>query len=306
MLKEISPQVGNSPSKLVADVWIYPIYMTVACLFTAGLNIVHTKYILQISPRMELFIVPLAAGAIFGYLTARIRLANAFGEESSDWMIYSKYILFSCLVTSSLNVVHTDWVLHKELSLDLFAAPIIAGVFFGYLLARIKTLNKKLLRLATTDIMTELCNRMHFDNQLNRQIQHIKRHGGTFSIIYIDVDNFKQINDRYGHHVGDKVLVRLADHIRGQRKSKDIIARYGGDEFIILSPGTNRNDAEIMAERLKNSILELSNDGIPAVSCSFGVVEYGSTLSNTHNLLLTVDKALYKAKNLGRNSVATA
>jgi len=291
------------PSKVA---WIYPIYISVACLFTAGLNIVHTKYILKIPTRSELFIIPILAGIVFGLISARIRLENYQQQHKCDWVVYSKYILFSCLVTSSINVVHTDWVLQQGLSLDLFIAPVIAGVFFGYLLARVKTLNNRLLHLASTDIMTKLYNRMQFDIQLSRQIRKIERHGGTFSIIYIDVDNFKQINDNYGHQIGDKVLISIAEHIRQVRKHNDIVARYGGDEFIILSPNTNIDTAARLAEQLKNSIYQLEDKELPAFSCSFGVAEYDKDKNNNHNLIKAVDKALYKAKNRGRNSVVAA
>lgn len=288
------------------DYSIYPLYMVISCLFTAGLNIVHTKYILQIEPNVELFIVPVAAGLIFGYLTARIRLTSYRVADHGEFQVFAKYILFSCLVTAALNVVHTEWVLNKPLSLELFIAPVIAGVFFGYLLARVKTLNNKLMRLATTDIMTKLCNRMQFDNILSREIEKTKRYGGTFSVIYFDIDNFKTINDQFGHHIGDQVLTALADHINRVKRKSDIVARYGGDEFIILAPASELGSAQRLAELLKSSIEKMELQGLPRFSCSFGVVQYSQQQSSTDSLLLAVDKALYQAKHLGRNSVVAA
>jgi len=302
MFKEMS-QEYIAPS---SETWIYSIYIGVACFFTAGLNIVHTKYILQIPTRPALFIVPIVAGVIFGYVCARIRLDSFRNRHSHGWIIYTKYIIFSCVITSSINVIHTDWILQQGLRLDLFIAPLIAGVFFGYLLARIKTLNNRLLHLASTDIMTKLYNRMQFDIQLSKQIKKIQRHGGTFSIIYIDVDNFKQINDTFGHQTGDKVLMTVAEHIRAASEHNNIVARYGGDEFIILSPNTDIHRAAQLAEQLKNSIIRLSENELPPFSCSFGVTEYNDNNNNNHSLIKAVDKALYKAKNRGRNSVVAA
>ena len=288
------------------DYWIYPLYILVSCLFTSGLNIVHTKYVLQIESNTQLYIVPIVAGVIFGYLTARIRLSSYRIAEHGDLKIFIKYIVFACLVTGALNVVHTEWVLNKSLSVELFIAPIIAGIFFGYLLARIKTLNNKLLRLATTDIMTKLCNRMQFDNYLSREIEKTKRYGGTFSVIYFDVDNFKEINDQYGHHTGDRVLTALADLINQAKRKSDLLARYGGDEFIILAPSTELAAAQRQAELLKQSIEKMENNDLPKFSCSFGVVEYNQHQTSTDSLLMAVDKALYQAKHLGRNNVVTA
>lgn len=285
------------------DFWIYPLYIITACTFTAGLNIVHSKYILEIPLTAQLFIVPTIAGVIFGYLAARIRQQGQRLADLNDWHIFAKYILFGCLVTSGLNVVHTEWVLDEPLSAELFVAPLIAGIFFGYLLARIKTLNNRLLKLATTDMLTQLCNRMQFDNLLTQEIDKVKRYGGTFSVIYFDIDNFKQINDQYGHLVGDKVLSSLANHIESTKRKSDILARYGGDEFIILAPSTNLESAEKQAKLLKHSVEDLQIDNLPKLSCSFGVTEFNEEHHNNNVLISVVDKALYAAKNRGRDTV---
>ena len=288
------------------DFWVYPLYILIACVFTAGLNIIHSKYILGIELTASLFIVPTVAGIIFGYLAARIRMQGYRVNDFSDWRIFTKYILFACLVTSGLNVAHTELVLNETLSSELFIAPLIAGVFFGYLLARIKTLNNRLLKLATTDMLTQLCNRMQFDNYLTREIDKVKRYGGTFSVIYFDIDNFKQINDHYGHLVGDKVLSSLATHIETIKRKSDIFARYGGDEFIILAPSTNLESAEQQAKLLKQSIEKLQIDDLPKLSCSFGVTEYKEEHHNNNVLINVVDKALYTAKSQGRDTVVVA
>ena len=282
---------------------MFALYIITATTFTAGLNIVHTKYILATDLSTPIFIVPTIAGIIFGYLAARIRLQGYRVNDFSDWKVFTKYILFACLVTSGLNVVHTEVVLNERLSAELFIAPLIAGVFFGYLLARIKTLNNRLLKLATTDMLTQLCNRMQFDNYLTQEIEKVKRYGGTFSVIYFDIDNFKQINDQYGHQSGDKVLSSLASHIETIKRKSDIFARYGGDEFIILAPSTNLESAEQQAKLLKDSIEKLQIDDLPKLSCSFGVTEFNEQHHNNKVLINVVDQALYAAKNSGRDTV---
>lgn len=293
-------------NKLLAkryDFWVYPLYIAVACAFTSGLNIIHTKYVLNIALQPNLFIVPLIAGAIFGYLTAKIRMLHYQSMECGNWRIFVKYILFSCLVTSALNVVHTEWMLNAELSGELFVAPIIAGLFFGYLLARIKILNNVLLKLATTDTLTQLHNRMQFDNCLSMEIEKARRYGGTFSVIYFDIDNFKDINDRFGHQAGDKALTALAGHINRFKRKSDILARYGGDEFIILAPSTGAAAAKKLANSLKQAIEQLNIDDLPKLSCSFGVTEYQDNQDSGNALINIVDKALYTAKSSGKDTV---
>jgi len=288
------------------NIWVFALYITIACALTAGLNIVHTKYILGIPLYPDLFIVPTVAGVIFGYLTARIRLASYSAGFQNEWRIFAKYILFSCLVTSGLNIVHTEWVLGKQLSGKLFIASLIAGVFFGYLLARIKSLNNNLLHLATTDPLTQLCNRMQFEVHLSQEIEKVQRYGGTFSLIYFDVDNFKKVNDQFGHQKGDEILSLLASHVNSLKRKCDIFARYGGDELIILAPFTNLESAQKQAELLCQSINNMSLDPIPQISCSFGVVEYAQSTHNADILIGAVDKALYEAKNIGRNCIVAA
>lgn len=288
------------------NIWVFPLYIMIACTLTAGLNIVHTKYILEIALNPDLFIVPTIAGVIFGYLSARIRLASINVGFQYKWQIYAKYIVFSCFVTSGLNIVHTEWVLGKQLSGELFIAPLLAGVFFGYLLARIKTLNNILLHLATTDPLTQLCNRMQFENHLSQEIEKVKRYGGTFSLIYFDVDNFKKVNDQFGHQKGDEVLSLLASHVNSLKQKCDIFARYGGDELIILAPLANLASAQKQAELLCQSINNISLGSIPPISCSFGVVEFVHNHHTADNLIGAADKALYEAKNIGRNCIVTA
>jgi diguanylate cyclase (GGDEF)-like protein len=285
------------------DFWIYAIYIAIACAFTAGLNIIHTKYVLHIPLEANQFIVPSIAGIIFGYLTAINRPVNYKSIETGDWLVFAKYIVFACLVTSGLNVIHTEWLLKISLNSELFIAPLIAGVFFGYLLARIKTLNNMLMKLATTDTLTQLTNRMQFEKCLTMEIEKAKRYGGTFSVIYFDIDNFKDINDRYGHQAGDKTLVSLASHINQIKRKSDILARYGGDEFIILAPATNLAAAAKLANVLKEAIENLEIKDLPKLACSFGVTEYKSELHDTNTLLDLVDKALYEAKNSGKDTV---
>lgn len=300
---------GNAMNRwavVTGTAWVYLTYITVACAITSGLNIVHTKYILGIESDLSLFIVPTIAGIIFGYISARQRLAGPFFYTQAEFYVFAKYIVFSCAVTAVLNIVHTEWILKRPLSGVLFIAPMIAGVFFGYLLARIKTLNNRLALLATTDSLTQTANRPQFEYCLEKAIQLAKRSQNTFSVIYFDIDNFKQVNDAHGHHVGDELLKLIAAEVKRNTRKSDIVARYGGDEFVLLLPNTNLQAAEQHAHHLCREITRFQFHFATEVTCSFGVVEHHSGLDSVLEVLKAADQALYNAKQSGKNRVAVA
>ena len=125
-------------------------------------------------------------------------------------LVYSLYIAISCLFTSGLNIIHAEYMLNIPLTPQAFIAPVFAGLLFGYLLARIKLLQEQMSLVAYTDPLTNIYNRLHFSHFLDSEIDRVKRYGGTFSIIFFDLDQFKEINDEYGHLVGDEVLTEVA------------------------------------------------------------------------------------------------
>ncbi|WP_457640648.1 putative bifunctional diguanylate cyclase/phosphodiesterase [Persephonella sp.] len=157
------------------------------------------------------------------------------------------------------------------------------------------------------DPLTELYNRRTFEDFLRYEVSRAKRKKHRFSLILIDLDNFKYINDTYGHHVGDIVLKSVADILESSVREGDLVARIGGDEFVILLSETDLKTAYKIAERLR---LNLENNKICtfegvviSVNASFGVVEYPTHGTNKEELMMIVDNALYKAKDLGKNIV---
>jgi diguanylate cyclase (GGDEF)-like protein len=159
--------------------------------------------------------------------------------------------------------------------------------------------------MAAIDGMTGLFNRRHFDLLAAAEWERFHRYRRPLSILIVDIDLFKSINDRYGHRVGDRVIVQIAAACRDQQRKPDIIARLGGEEFALLLPETELQGALTVAERLRDiisrNILAIQDDNI-AVTVSIGVGEAraGSTLED---LLDDADMALYEAKGGGRNRV---
>lgn len=216
--------------------------------------------------------------------------------------IYAAYIFLSCLFTAELNVIHSKFLLKLDLTATSFIMPMAAGILFGFLFAHNKLLSDRMAKMAYTDSLTQIYNRLHFNNFLEAEIDKVKRYGGTFSIIFFDLDNFKQINDNHGHLAGDKILEEISDIVGKANRSSDLFARYGGEEFIILAASTNIKGAYEHAQRLKQDI-EQHLFSIGKVTSSFGVTEFIPETDTLSSLVGRADAALYDAKDAGRNCV---
>jgi diguanylate cyclase (GGDEF)-like protein len=159
---------------------------------------------------------------------------------------------------------------------------------------------------ARTDSLTGLANRRHFDEQLRREAAETDRFGGACSLIMIDLDYFKQVNDRFGHEAGDAVLKHVAQVLSDAVRTVDLCARYGGEEIVVLLPQTGHQGAVELAERLRQTLESRPALGagrkIP-VTASFGVATYPTPVPYGDWLVLAADKALYEAKAAGRNCV---
>lgn len=169
--------------------------------------------------------------------------------------------------------------------------------------------NARLETLATTDALTGLYNRGYFMGRAIELFTHSSRYQSSMSVVMIDVDNFKQINDTCGHDFGDKVLQRIAETCGQALRECDIAARYGGEEFVLVLLDTQTNGAKASAERIRCAVanlqLEYHGAAIP-VSASFGVAERMPEDRDLRTLLIRADTALYIAKKSGRNRVVSA
>ena len=161
-------------------------------------------------------------------------------------------------------------------------------------------------RQAITDDLTGLVNRRRFIEALDAEIERARQFGSALTIVLADLDNFKQVNDEFGHHGGDVVLRAFADLIRSHVRDVDVSGRIGGEEFAILLPDTDAGGAARVAERMRRSLNEvaipLSDGAAIHVAASFGVAELGPDQSGD-DLLRAADAALYRAKDAGKNRV---
>lgn len=156
--------------------------------------------------------------------------------------------------------------------------------------------------LAFVDELTKADSRLKFSISINDMIETSRRFESCFVLILFDVDNFKKINDTYGHDYGDIVLKSIAKNVKEQIRKSDIFARWGGEEFVLLLPSTAQEDGVKFAEKIRKNIEEIRFEKISKVTCSFGVVSYAKG-DDEESMIKRADKLLYKAKNAGRNCV---
>ena len=169
--------------------------------------------------------------------------------------------------------------------------------------------NKELHELSITDSLTGLYNRKHLMETLDKEVARSKRHKHDFAVLVIDIDDFKEYNDTYGHLAGDEVLSRLATVLEESVRSCDYVARYGGEEFILVLPEIGPEDGMKAAERIRKKVVRgnFAGDGETIqITVSVGVASYPKDGDDPQSIIRHADSALYKAKESGRNRVVLA
>lgn len=201
---------------------------------------------------------------------------------------------------------------------DLTSSSVLQGVVFtyaslmpviatsGFLLMCGDRLNENLTRLATIDSLTGVFNRRTMTEMANRAIATSKRHDRALSLLILDIDHFKRINDQFGHEAGDMALCRFVELVHEVMRESDVLARIGGEEFVLILPDSDERIAIGVAERIRQQ-LEDSNFSISGwtvpLRVSIGVGTLGPEISNLETLLRETDHAMYEAKRSGRNRV---
>jgi len=215
---------------------------------------------------------------------------------------------FIIYILSEILFFKSTWSTHVIFVIYALPAGILACLLI-YLNFRLKH-NMKLLEIfktqASTDKLTELYNRSYLDPFLDNEIASANKLNKKVSMIMVDMDHFKDINDTYGHILGDHVLTIFAQVVLKCIRKTDIIARYGGDEFIVVLPSTDTETAHAIAERIRREVSltyipPMDDTAISSISCSVGVSTYPTLCNSKSSLIRTSDNALYEAKNSGRN-----
>jgi len=270
----------------------------------------HNQNITVITSDTEILAINKVGLNFFGFST--------FSEFHHKHKFLSK--LFSEIESDTKYVVGIDWItkinFKQHIKVEMYHND-FKQVFYMqvskikknryqvsfYNISRMVAEKDAMVDVAEKDELTQIYNRVKFNKSMSLALREAEVYQETFTITLFDIDYFKQVNDQYGHNVGDRVLVQLSVLVKSQLRDKDIFARWGGEEFIILSQASTQSEAFIVANRLRESIEAFPFDDIGKLTCSFGISQYrDNDIAGT--LLARADEALYKAKENGRNNVS--
>jgi diguanylate cyclase (GGDEF)-like protein len=215
--------------------------------------------------------------------------------------------LIGAIITSLtvLSFIPFTYIMYKANDFGMYIDIILLSLALS---DRMKiTLEKKLIaeKQAKTDIITGLFNRRAYYEISEMEYQRLSRHKRILSVIMFDIDHFKNINDNYGHSIGDKVLKRVGNIVKNLIREYDYAFRMGGDEFLVLLPETNDKQASQLAERIRKEIEDytLEENNKLVITASFGIAQYTQKDTSMEKLTRRADEALYQAKKAGRNRV---
>ncbi|WP_033399289.1 GGDEF domain-containing protein [Thermus islandicus] len=274
--------------------WVLPTahaLIALYLLFTLGYQLLLRPNPLGLSPAAYWVPFFYFSGYLFFPAQRAVRLA----------LLYLLTLLLLALAGSlrgHLQPVHLN-------ALAQFFGSNLAYVALLYLLVRLKEGYLEARLDAHSDFLTGLRNRRYLEQILERELFRLRRYGRPLSLIVLDLDGFKAINDAHGHDVGDRVLQALARCLEGHLRQSDRAVRLGGEEFAVILPETAQPQALRLAERLRRAVEALQVPPVEGLSASFGVVQASPTDSPL-SLLKRADEAMYQAKRLGKNRVESA
>lgn len=223
-----------------------------------------------------------------------------------SWYTTKRFSILLVLISTSGWFIAELAAKSNMLFLILIWNAIVRLVVFStiaYLLSDLKSAYEREKNLAQTDVLTEIVNRRFFWEILQLEYQRSLRYDLCFTLAYLDLDNFKQINDRFGHQTGDKLLKVVAKTMQKQIRQVDTAARLGGDEFAILLPETNYANGEIVLNRLRNHLAEAMAAYSPPVSLSIGAITFVDLPDTVDRTINDVDSLMYRVKNEGKNGI---
>ncbi|MEO8007262.1 MAG: GGDEF domain-containing protein [Betaproteobacteria bacterium] len=270
-------------SKLMFETWVMIVFITWVVWFSGQIY----------SPLLNLYLLPIIASAlIFGKLPTAFKLGA----------------IIACFMFLAYNP-KSKTLLALPLWGEILAisAPMILVAYITTMLAAdIRFAMDKIKQVSDTDELTGAYNMRAFSSVLQRAFRQAVRYGHALSVVMIDSDNLKQINDTHGHESGNRLLQHVVRCIREQLRGSDVMARFGGDEFVVLLPETNLKGALEIAQRIRKSV-EISRfdvrSGHASITVSLGIASYPEDGGNLEVILDKADKAMYRAKQRGRNQV---
>jgi diguanylate cyclase (GGDEF)-like protein len=219
-------------------------------------------------------------------------------------LIYHQFGLKTITFMSILSLTFSLGHIHMALYFTLMGCAL--GLIQGIYIYRITSLYERVKALSITDDLTSLFNRRYFFDILEEETERARRYSRQLYLLLIDIDDFKRVNDTFGHQQGDQILKAFAQHLKNSVRMPDLVARYGGEEFVILMPEADASTANQLAQRLCSEIASYPFvDGVCEydyhLTISIGVAGFPKDADMLSNLLQKADNAMYQAKNNGKN-----
>lgn len=321
---------GLMQSSEVPDIWLafwvgdMVALIVLAPLFASVFLKIYPKPVFRITPLHILekpkpirpFIYKLAAGVAFLTLvmimTARIETLESaflvfFLVIPQMWLTFSESTFRTATSLAILSFLIVVWIyllgLQEYAFVYQFAIAIIATTaYFGVAIPLLATDNEKLRQRVMSDSLTQAASRDYLIQQVQLEIQRCLRGRRVMSLLVIDIDYFKNINDNFGHAVGDQALIKLCETVKEVLRGTDVLARFGGDEFVALLPDTLLSQAQRIAERVQTQVKEIRINNEYSITTSIGIAEFRSD-DDFNTLFSRADQALYRAKDAGRDRI---
>jgi len=197
------------------------------------------------------------------------------------------------------------WEYIVTIALFVSLALIYPAIMGGKLVSKQNEQYGEIKRISEHDYLTGIYNRRTINEVLVKEIKRSDRYGFTFAVILLDIDSFKKTNDEFGHTAGDHLLVEMSEVMRNTTRASDTIGRWGGEEFLVVCPQTDRDGVFLLAEKLRKNIDDRKFSVVGDKTVSVGVAEYHAG-DNAESIVARADKALYTAKQQGKNRIVRA
>ena len=247
---------------------------------------------------------------LYDYIIALRELTTALGKGDLKKTVTEKGYILANLKALQANLQHLTWQTKMIASGDFSQKVDFLGEFsaaFNEMTIKLRNSAKQLYNMATIDALTQIPNRMALSQFLSNSFKVSIEENTPFTIIIFDIDNFKKVNDTYGHDAGDKVLVKVSHMLNSQFRSNDIFSRYGGEEFMAVLPDTNQENSFKIAERairlVEKTEIDITSDKKLPITVSAGLSSRITEDKSYEDTIKRSDNALYKAKTSGKNMV---
>ena len=228
-------------------------------------------------------------------------IASMVARYMVPFAVLIPVVLGAVFIRSRWNLGHPHLVMALSVVSDIVLLVVLIWVL-AFMIRGVEAEREMAKHQAETDRLTGIYNRRYFETSLESEVERARRYGSPLSLILFDVDGFKQLNDRYGHLTGDRVLAHLVRQCEPKLRASDVLCRYGGEEFAIVAPETTAEAGATLARRIREGVEAMRLEGLPEkVTISLGVAAWEPGFATNDDLIAAADSALYLAKNSGRN-----